>query len=269
MVCWGRLAADVWDGFFAAATSKEGVARDNALMLDARIKHWTDVILPTIPLLPLEFPPEVRRLRQHTIVQNSLDQLRLLLFRQTMLSVRYDTDIARLCKDIAINIVQRVKSHKGDVGEPTSFRFPMASSLGGAMLILATLLFREMPYVASDDRSPIYPEEAYGDATSILASLASGLALARRIKNDFSEVESLHQQTVDPTELNLGHDYPADTKHIFPYTSLDFTHQSGFNTEVDSNERHGNGLGPASTLNTDLWSSVFATKGGKYGVPWI
>jgi hypothetical protein len=269
MVCWGRLAADVWDGFFAAATSKEGVAHDNALMLDARIKHWTDVILPTIPLLPLEFPTEVRRLRQHTIVQNSLDQLRLLLFRQTMLSFRYNADIACLCKDIATNIVQRAKSHKGDASEPTSFRSPMASSLGGAMLILATLLVREMPYVVSDDRSPTYPEEAYSDASSILDNLASGLALARRIKNDFSEVENLHHQTVGPTELNFGHDYPADTKELFPYTSLDFTHQSVFNAEVDPKERHADGLGSASTLHTDLWSSEFATKEGKYGVPWI
>ncbi|KAJ4350421.1 uncharacterized protein N0V89_009042 [Didymosphaeria variabile] len=56
MVCWGRLAADVWDGFFAAAPSKDGVANDNALILDARIKHWTEVVLPTIPLLP-RVPP--------------------------------------------------------------------------------------------------------------------------------------------------------------------------------------------------------------------
>ncbi|KAF2438015.1 hypothetical protein P171DRAFT_372491 [Karstenula rhodostoma CBS 690.94] len=269
MVCWGRLAADVWDGFLAAAMSKDGLASDNALILDARIKHWTDVILPTIPLLPPEFPPEARQLRQHTIVQNSLDQLRLLLFRQRMLSLRYDADVAFLCRDLAINIVQRAKSHQGDASQPTSFRFSMASSLGGAMLILATLLFRDLPYIASDDRSLTHSEEAYGDATSILVDLALGLALARRIKKDFAELENLHRQTIDPTELNFGHDLPVDTKELFPYTSLDFTQQLGFNAGVDPDNRHTNGSGSTSTLNTDLWSSVFATKEGKYGVPWM
>ncbi|OAF99922.1 uncharacterized protein CC84DRAFT_1168833 [Paraphaeosphaeria sporulosa] len=269
MVCWGRLAADVWDGTFAAAMSKDRVANDNALILDARIKHWTDVILPTIPLLPHEFPPEPRQLRQHTIVQNSLDQLRLLLFRQTMLSLRYDPDVACLCRDLAINIVQRIKNHQGDVGQPTSFRFPMASCLGGAMLILATLNFRDMPCIPSDNHSLTQSEEAYGEATSILADLSPGLALARRIKKDFADLESLYRQTVDPTELNFGNDGPVERQELFPYTSLDFTQQFGFDNEADANNRHTNGSSSASTLNTDLWSSIFATKEGKYGVPWM
>ncbi|KAL5447334.1 hypothetical protein PMIN07_009661 [Paraphaeosphaeria minitans] len=269
MVCWGRLAADVWDGFFAATMSKDGVASDNALILDGRIKHWSDVILPTIPLLPPEFSPETRQLRQHTIVQNSLDQLRLLLFRQTMLSLRSDADVACLCRDLAIDMVQRIKNHKGDASQPTSFRFPMASCLSGAMLILATLRFRHMPYIASDDRSLSHVEEVYGDATSILADLAPGLALARRIRKDFAELDNLHRQTVDPTELNFGHELPVDRQELFPYTSLDFTQQFRFNGEVDSNNGHANGLSSASALNTDLWSSIFATKEGKYGLPWI
>lgn len=269
MVCWGRLAADVWDGFFAAAISKDGVASDNALILDARIKHWTDVIFPTIPLLPPEFAPEPRQLRQHTVVQNSLDQLRLLLFRQTILSLRYDADVACLCRDLAINIVQRIKNHKGDASQPTSFRFAMASCLGGAMLILATLLFRDMQYITSDDRSLAHSEEAYADATAILADLAPGFALARRIKKDFAELGNLHRQTVDPTELNFGHDLPVGRQELFPYTPLDLTRQSDFSAEADPNNRHMNGSGSVSTLNTDLWSSLFATKEGKYGVLWI
>lgn len=269
MVCWGRLVADVWDGLFAASTSKEGIVGNNALILDARIKHWTDNVLPTIPLLPLECPPETRQLRQHTIVQNSLDQLRLLLFRQTMLSLQYDTNIACQCRDIAVNIVRRAQGHSGEAGQQTSFRFHLASSLAGATLILATLLFRDHSYIEPDERSAAYSKEAYDDAIRILTNLASGLVLARRIKNDFVEVENLHQQTIDSTELNFGYVLPADTKELFPYTSLDYTQQSGFSSEAGSGSRVTNESGSASALNSDLWSSVFEIKEGKYGVPWI
>lgn len=270
MVCWGRLAADVWDGFFAAAISKDAAANDSALILDARIKHWTDVILPTIPLLAPEYPPESLRLRQHTIVQNSLDQLRLMLFRQTMLTSRYDADVAGLCRDLAVNIVQRIKPHLQEsvAGQPTSFRFPMASCLGGAMLILATLNFRGTPYIASDDHSRARCEEAYVEATNMLAALASSLPLARRIKDDFAEYEKLHQQTVDPTKLNIGHDDSIGKLELFPFTALDFTQQFGFNPGADTNNTYTNGSS-SSTLNTDPWSLGVVAKEGRYGVPWI
>ncbi|KAL1610214.1 hypothetical protein SLS60_001879 [Paraconiothyrium brasiliense] len=263
MVCWGRLAADVWDGFFAAATLRDGEADDNALVLDARIRHWTDVVFPTIPLLPPEYPPEARQLRQNTIVLNSLDQLRLLLFRQAMLGLRCDLDFVAVCKDLANNIVSRTKAHSGDVNLPICFRFSMASSLSSAILVLATILLRNFQYLGAD------VEEAYREATNLLANLASGLALARRMRSDFSGVDNLIQEAAVSTELNFDHVLSADTRELFPYTSVDFTQQSGFSADADLGNAHANGSGSVSSLNTDLWSTVSAGKEGKYGVPWI
>lgn len=269
MVCWGRLAADVWDGLFAATVSKDGIANDNTLMFDARIKHWTDVVFPTIPLLQPEYPPEPRQLRQYTIVQNSLDQLRLLLFRQTLLSLQYDTETARMCGDLAIKIVQRAKAHTSDANDPLSFRHHMASSLGSAMLTLMVLLFRDMPYISLNDHSTTQLEEAYNDANTILTDLASSLGLARRIKNDFADIEAARQQAMSSAEFGFGGTVAADMKELFPYTSLDFAHQHGIGAESYVHGSHANGSSSALALNTDLWSSVFATRQGRYGVPWM
>lgn len=269
MVCWGRLAADVWDGLFAATVSKDGMASENALIFDARIKHWTEVVLPTIPLLPPEYPPEPRQLRQHTIVRNSLDQLRLLLFRRTMLSLEYDAETACACGDLAVKIVQRTKAHASDTNEPTSFRFYMASSLGAAILILGALLFREIPYIGLHDSPSTYSEEAYGDATTLLNELASGLALGRRIKNDFADVENAYQQVLSSEKFGFGRTMGADGKELFPYTELDFAQQPGVGAETAAQSGQANGSNSTGALNTDLWSSVFETRAGKYGVPWF
>lgn len=269
MVCWGRLAADVWDGLFAATVSKDGIANDNTLMFDARIKHWTDVVFPTIPLLQPEYPPEPRQLRQHTIVQNSLDQLRLLLFRQTLFSLQYDAETARMCGELAAKIVQRAKAHTSDANDSLPFRHHMASSLGSAILVLTVLLYRDIPYISLNDHSMTQFEEAYNEANSLLTDLSSSLGLARRIKNDFAEIETARQQALSSAELGFGGTMAADIKDMIPYTSLDFAHQHGIGAESNVLGGHANGTSASSTLNTDLWSSVFATRQGKYGVPWI
>ena len=263
MVCWGRLAADIWDGLFAATVVKDGISNDHRLMFDARIKHWTEVVLPTIPLLSPEYPPEPRQLRQHTIVQNSLDQLRLLIFRETMLNSQYDAEIASTCGELAIKIVQRAKVHSTDVNERSPFRFSMASSLGSAMLMLAISLVRDIAYTGLN-------EEAYNDANAILDDLAAAnFALARRIKHDFADIEVARQQVLSPTEFGFGNTLGADSKDIFPYTSLDFAQQSVAGADAAVSAGHVKGSASTSTLNTDLWSSVATAREGRYGVPWI
>lgn len=263
MVCWGRLAADVWDGLFAATVVKDGISNDHRLMFDGRIKHWTEVVLPAIPLLSPEYPPEPRQLRQHTIVQNSLDQLRLLIFREALIGSQCDAEIANACRELAVKIVQRAKVHSSDVNEQTPFRFYMAASLGSAMVMLATSLVRDIAYVGLN-------EEAYNDANAILDDLATAnFALARRIKRDFAEIETARQQIPSPTEFGFGNALGADLQDILPYTSLDFAQQSVAGAEATLSSGTFKGPSSASTLNTDLWSSEAAAREGRYGVPWI
>ncbi|KAJ4298829.1 hypothetical protein N0V90_004071 [Kalmusia sp. IMI 367209] len=266
MVCWARLASEVWDSHFAASISQDSTTSENALMLDNRIKHWTDIILPTIPLLSPEYPPEPRQMRQHTIVHNSLSQLRLLLFRQAMLSLQYDAEIGRTCGDIALTIVQRAELHAGDTKLPTSFRFHIATSLGSAILNLSTLLTRNLVAVGLNEHRADYLQ-GYRDALSVLADLTPGLALARRIRKDFVKLEPiLNLDDIDVFQIQ--HIIPANIKDIFPYTSLDFARQGG--PGFSGNEAVATKKDPLSTiLMTDLWSEVCKGGEGKYGVPWI
>lgn len=267
MVCWARFASEAWDSHFAASVA-QSLTSANALVLDARIKDWTDIVLPSIPLLPPEYPPEARQMRQYSIVYNSFSQLRLLLFRQTMLSLEYDSDIGRTCGDIALTIVQRAEVHSEDARMPTSFRFYLSASLASAMLVLGTLITRELVAIGLNDRWSDYMQ-GYRDATSMLATLASNLALARRVQKDFAELDPvLNEMDVFHTQ----HLLPTNIKEIYPYTSLDFARQAGSMSAVGEKESIAKGeeaSATTATLTTDLWGEVCQGGEGKYGVPWI
>jgi len=267
MICWSRLAGDVWDGLFAATIAKDGVDSDNARMYNDRIKHWSEAIRDTIPLLPTGYLAESRKLRQQASVHNSMDQLRLLLFRQSLLSLQYNGELERLCGDLALNIVQRIQTYNSEENQLGSFRFCMASSLGSAVLVLSVLLTGGPTSVGSRDRWEMYAN-GYREAMMILGQLASSFTLARRILDDFAAVERVLDDMMG-TEQPYPHHVPTNIRDMFPYTCLDFSQQSTASGGDVPTDGQAVESGAESTLNTDLWSSVFTAKEGKYGVPWV
>jgi hypothetical protein len=69
MVTFGKFAGEVWDQVFSAAASRNRDSGETVVVLDARIKHWQESILPTMPLLPISGVPSRTQLRQRSLVR--------------------------------------------------------------------------------------------------------------------------------------------------------------------------------------------------------
>ncbi|KAF2641039.1 hypothetical protein P280DRAFT_300354 [Massarina eburnea CBS 473.64] len=266
MICWGRLAADVWDGHFAATILKRGAEGENALILDARIRQWIEEVLPTVPLLPpdaSDLSPDLRQLRQHTLVHTRLSQLRLLLFRQVMLSLRYDAERARVCSELALDVIERVRQHTAEPNHPSSFRFPMTSSLASALLVFSLLLVRDLSTIDLQDYWNVY-FEGFQKTRKMLHHLSQHFPLAGRILDDFKDVVPVVLAVAKqfrPGEPFPQHVVPANVRDLFPYAELDFAQQPVNGGDVEMGESAGGGgLGMEFELGR---------KRGRYGVPWI
>ncbi|KAF2472467.1 uncharacterized protein BDR25DRAFT_302638 [Lindgomyces ingoldianus] len=281
MVSWAKLAGDVWDQVFAPGAARRGVDGENAAVLDARIKHWTEAVLPTIPLLPTDQPPEVRHLRQHVLVHTRLNHLRLLLRRRTMVRLKYDGSTGRLCGDLAIDIVQRIKAHTPEAKAPSSFRFHMTASLGSAILILATLLVRDLASIGLQDKQSAYAD-SFRDGVSILHDIAIYLQAARRVADDLKDIVHVVTAVLSQQQGQDGvitqNVIPLNIDDLFPYSTLDFAQQGGWG------EYHGSlgmagwngtgGTGAAGGMdnqmtNLDSWDFELQPHSGGHGVPWI
>lgn len=290
MVQWGKLIGDVWDRMFAAAAT-QGMDGESTAVLDAKIKHWTEVYLPAIPLLPKDQTPEIRHQRQHTLVYTRLNHLRLLLRRRTMISLRYDGSTGRLCGDLALDNVQLIKAHSTDAKCPSSFRFHMTASLGGSILILATLLVRDLASIGLQDQQQAYAE-SFRDALAILHDLSIYLQAARRVVDDFRDIVNVVTTILNQQQVaSHGQDgapslFPANIDDLFPYGALDFAQQAGAGLP-DAGRQQGGGGGNgaaaghwtgngngnpdvANAASLDSWDfELQPTSAGGYGVPWI
>lgn len=255
MVCWGKFVGDVWDQILSTSASRQGNVAENAIVLDARIRHWTENVLPTYPLLPPDRGPEVRHLRQRTVALTRLNNLRLLLRRKDMLSLKYDGGLGRMCGDLAIDTVERVKAHAPEAKIPSSFRHQMTAALGGAILILSTLLVRDLPSLGLQDKGAAYAE-SFRDAVGVLQDLAMYLQVARRVADDFKDV--IHVVTAilngGPPDL-----MPATFDHLFPYQVLDFAEQQGSVSDT----------GTWTGGENDSWDVEIQPSSGAHGVPWM
>ena len=262
MACWGRLAADAWDGLFDAAVIKSGFNSETAHMLDAQIQHWTNVILPSISLLPPDQSPQVTQVRQHNLVHTRLGLLRLYLYRQVMISLTFDGERGRICGDLAIELVQRVQEHNVETVPLHSFRFYMATTLGGALLILSTLCVRDLASIGLQDHWKGYAD-GFREALEMIRNFSQHTNVARRILADFRHVVPVVIKVLN--QQQHGHSFPqqlvpASIRDLMPYSSLDFAQQVNggvFSSDMDS------------TQDTDLWDPDACEKEGKYGVAWI
>jgi hypothetical protein len=262
MACWGRLSADVWDGLFDAAVIKDGLNSDNALILDAQIKHWTEFVLPSLPLLSPDQPPELFQLRQHMLIHTRLCLLRLYIFRQTMLSLKYDGERGRVCGDLTMEIVQRIREYCAETNPLNSFRFYMATALGAALLVLSTLCVRDLILIDLQDNQKVYAD-GFMEALGMIRNFSQHTNVARRILSDFQDIVPVIIKIVDRQQNGQGfphHLVPANVRDLFPYSSLDFAQQPGsgtFSVDIDPMQA------------SDPWDFEMLGREGKYGVLWM
>lgn len=165
-----------------------------------------------------------------------MSHLRLLLRRRIMISMTYDYSTAALCGSIATDIVSKLKVHELEIAECSSFRFHMATTLGGAILILATLLTRSLSSLGLQDNRPLYAE-SFQDGVKLLKDLGINLPAARRVANDLEDIikvvtSILDQQSLSSPESGFSNYVPPNMDSLFPYTAIDFMQQDELPDEL-------------------------------------
>lgn len=274
MVEFARFGGEVWNEMFSAGASK---ADPNGVIvvLDAKIKYWAENILPTVPLLPPSGQGLRRHHRQHILVHTRVSHLRLLLRRRLMVSLTYSAQDGKLCGDLAIDIVRKITQHSDEASQPSSFRFHMAVSLGGALLTLGTLICRPLAELGLQDFYPAYAD-AFRQGLGLLKELASGLYAARRMLVDLKDIIQVATTIIDqpvaaPQQPQMH--IPANIDNLFPYTAVDFAQQVGYPYET-----YQSGQFPPNVSFNNIERSWLEWDGTEpqlqastqgYGAPWI
>lgn len=251
MIAWGKLAGDVWDQAFAAAATKHGIDEERTANLDARINHFTQVTLPKMPPIASEHSPEDQQLRHHALVYARFNYLRLLLRRHEMLSLKYDPSTGRLCGDLAVDTIKHIKNHIHDGRILGACRFHIAIALAGPLLILISLLVRDIYVIGLQDRLSIYIE-AFREAIAILSDLSAQVQVAHRIMVDFQDaIRTVNANLSNMDTGIMGWMEQRFTPEDFP-VRLQITSLSKLSAPADS------------------WDAEFQQGNAKeYGVVWI
>lgn len=212
-----------------------------------------------------------------------MNHLRLLLRRRRMVSLNYGTMDGFVCGGVAMDIVQDIQTYAMEADKPSSYRFHMAFSLGGAIVVLATLLCRDLSTVDLDRHRPSYTE-SYHLGMSMLRDLAATLPSARRILDDLRKiVEVVDLVLQDRTSGVLHHEdftnlVPPNMDDLLPYSLL----ASGTDMDINQPDQTcvtGNmGMPEVEFISHrhmtpkawDSWDSfeLMMTPGGQ-GVPWV
>ena len=199
-----------------------------------------------------------------------MNHLRLLIHRQTMVSLSYDLATGRLCGDLAIDIVQSIGQHGHEASQPSSFRFHMATSLGGAILILATLLVHPLSPAGLEKNHSAYADK-FRHSLAMLRQLALYLQAARRIVSDLEDIIQVVLLVLDQPSFSpqgsLISALPTNMDDLFPYTSLDFAQQAGMMGYNVGDE--GGTFDYDGTNTLDSWGNETRPLANVYGVPWI
>jgi hypothetical protein len=147
-----------------------------------------------------------------------------------MISLSYDSTTGALCGSIAIDIVSQLKDHDFETIQPSSFRFHMATTLGGAILILATLLIRPLSTIGLQQEQPIYAE-IFQEGVKMLRDLSTRLQTARHIIDNLEDIIQVvtsildHSQSPESHEGSVNH-IPANMDTMFLYGATDFAQQA-------------------------------------------
>jgi hypothetical protein len=136
--------------------------------------------------------------------------IHLLLYRQTMLSLRYDNGTGNLCGKLATDTIEFIELHyEKEVSRPSPSRFHIASSLGSAILIVSTLQAR--------DSHRGYYRPAFDSGLSMLRNLATLVPSAQRILDD---LDGAIEISTNPS--SKFRNVPHDVRSLFPYYYFHF-----------------------------------------------
>jgi len=195
-----------------------------------------------------------------------------------MISLTYDGSTGALCGSVAIDIVSQLKFHDVEATQSSSFRFHMATTLGGAILILATLLSRPLASIGLQDERPTYAE-AFQEGVRMLRDLSKYLQAARRIANDLEDIIQVVTSILDQPPPSAQQEgfisyVPVNMDGLFQYGGVDIAQQGQATLPEELLWDFGNGAGGSmfhyDAINSlDSWNYDLQPMANDYSVAWI
>jgi hypothetical protein len=200
-----------------------------------------------------------------------------------MVSLNYDVQDASICGDLAKEIVEEINAYASEATKPSSFRFHMTISLGGAVVILATLLCRDLSVIGLESCQQTYAE-SFRVGVALLRDLALNLHAARRLLEDLRDIIKVVELVLSNERPDVGHRgdmisaVPPGIDNLFPYSAIYCGTDTQFqNSDSIYHESPGmvgsltNGSVEQDTLmaSWDSWDNELLNVHGGPGIPWI
>lgn len=193
-----------------------------------------------------------------------------------MVSLNYDAATGLLCGTLATEMVNQLQAHRHEIHEPSSFRFHMSTSLGGALLILATLLSRDLSTIGLQSHCGQWAA-AFNTAIEMLDELGKTLGAARRITGDLenvvTSVKSIRSRPPVSTQSNTTDLTLRDFDTVFSCADQEFPRRTTVSLGPAVPDTASQAQYPAFDYevfaSVDNWDTYFQPDVNGYGVPWL
>ncbi|VUC29049.1 unnamed protein product [Clonostachys rosea] len=272
---FSRFAGEIWDQVFAVTSADDPQLGEKVAVLDARIKYWTDTVFHTLPLVPPHGNPTQRHRWQETLIRTRMSHLRLLLRRRTMVSLSYTVTDGKICGEVAMEIVGDILPHGAEARKPSCSRFHMAFSLGGAILILATLLCRDLSAVNLQEYRTAYMK-SFSSGLALLRDISIHLHTARRILEDLRGIievveHLIREEDGNPTQFeDISNVVPSNLEDLFPYGDINASFQPDLDMFDMQTRPQDFSNSDMAYIDGDVSMGLWAPWNNEgYGVPWV
>ncbi|EXJ90156.1 hypothetical protein A1O3_03225 [Capronia epimyces CBS 606.96] len=235
---WGYLTAEIWDTIYAVNAQRPTSAEFIATM-DARIQFTGSRIPPKLQwarnLDHLDGNAPVPRyvLRQAAILYQRMNQLRLLLRQERMLSLGFDDEMAKDCTTISGALINAIHASHYSPTHTLTDRYSACLYLSSALLPLVCIIVKSEcdPAIRED------AIQAYNKGLSTLQALVPSFSAARHTLQRLLRITQTTERAIqrfrraeqfllDPSEFEtetlmlqmndfLGHDHQGNWEMDF------------------------------------------------------
>jgi hypothetical protein len=238
VILWARYAGNAIDG-----RSLDGATQD---IIDRQISYFLDHDLPEL-IIPYTGPDAGAAPPLKVFITQKKTDFVLWGLRSVITSLQYDDNHAAHFSHLTVFTVNRMAAFAQDVRQPFSLRHRMVSALSNALLVLCSLLVRNL---AGRTQSHI---EAFRRTLDMLQDLAYSQPYAKRVLSDFESIVRVVEEAID------GKDAPENVAELFPYRSpsphIRLPSTPGTSNGVDGMKTGSNGYGsgPGESRCGVLW----------------
>ncbi|KIM94675.1 hypothetical protein OIDMADRAFT_149331 [Oidiodendron maius Zn] len=198
IIKWAKLSSEIWDAMFGARVKKpvsqEFIAdTDSKIMALSReipgFLHW-----PPASGLQSAAETPAFMIQQSLVLYLRIKALRMLLRREEMVSLRYETRTAQLCIEIATDVINAVElAYCSNRATKRSERYAYALHLTGAMVPMICVIVRR-----SNGEDMMRPAiNIFNRSLKIMEAISYGLSFARRTLHQLRRPIRVAREIID------------------------------------------------------------------------